>query len=56
MANACGMPRVRPSSPRPKISNVAGMPLTVREPKSCRPRNRNRFAVPNVMMIACTRP
>jgi hypothetical protein len=53
---ALGTPRICPAAPRPKMSNVCGMPLTVFEPKICRPTNRKRFAVPNVMMIACTRP
>jgi hypothetical protein len=56
MRKACGRPSVRPSSPRPKNDSVGGMPFTVREPKICRPRNRKTLAVPNVMMMACTRP
>ncbi len=33
-----------------------GIPLTVWLSKICRPRNWKMFAVPKVMMIACTRP
>lgn len=51
-----GTPRTRPSAPGPRIARLAGRPLTVCELKILRPRNWNRFAVPNVMMIAGTRP
>ena len=56
IAKLCGTSNVRPATPRPNQASVSGMPLTVCEPKICRPTNRNRFAVPKVMMMACTRP
>ena len=56
IAKECGTPRVRPLSPLPKVSRVSGMPFTVLESKICSPIHWKMLAVPNVMMIACTRP
>ena len=52
IAKLCGTPRVRPASPRPKTSSVAGMLFTVDEPNTRSAKNWKMFAVPKVMMIA----